>query len=76
MICDAVEELPQASAAVHVRVTEYAPAHAAAVVASEEVSVNAEPHASEAVADVKEGVAGQSMVAGEGSDAMTGAVTS
>ena len=76
MICDAVEALPQASAAVQVRVTEYAPAHAPAVVASEEVSVSAEPHASEAVAVAKEGVAGQSMVAGEGRDAMTGAVIS
>ena len=76
MICDAVEELPQASSAVQVRVTEYAPAHVPAVVASEEVSVNADPHASEAVAAAKEGVEGQSMVAGEGSDAMTGAVTS
>ena len=76
MVCDAVEELPQASAAVQVRVTEYEPAHAPAVVEFEEVSVNAEPHASEAVAAAKEGVAGQSMVPGEGSDAMTGAVTS
>ena len=71
-----MEELPQASAAVQVRVTAYAPAHAPAVVASEEASVNAEPQASEAVAAAKEGVSGQSMVAGEGSDAMTGAVTS
>ena len=76
MVCDAVEELPQASAAVHVRVTEYAPAHAPAVVASEEVSVNADPQASEAVAAAKEGVTGQSMVAGEFRDAMTGAVIS
>ena len=71
-----MEELPQPSVAVHVRVTEYAPAHAPAVVTLEDVSVNAEPQASVAVADVKEGVAGQSMVAGEGSDAMTGAVIS
>ena len=71
-----MEELPQASAAVQVRVTEYAPAHAPAVVTSEEVSVNAEPHASEAVAAAKEGVEVQLMVEAAGSDAMTGAVTS
>ena len=71
-----MEALPQASEAVHVRVTEYVPAHAPAVVASEEVSVNAEPQASEAVAAAKEGVAGQSIVPGEGSDAMIGAVIS
>ena len=71
-----MEEFPQSSAAVHVRVTAYAPAHAPAVVASEDESVSAYPQASEAVAAVKEGVAGQSMVPGEGSDTMTGAVTS
>ena len=71
-----MEELPQASEAVQVRVTEYAPAHAPAVVASEEVRVNAEPQASEAVAVAKEGVEGQSMVPGEGSEAMIGAVIS
>ena len=71
-----MEELPQSSPAVHVRVTEYAPAHAPAVVASEEVSVNAEPQASEAVAAAKEGVEGQAIVPGEGSDAITGAVIS
>ena len=71
-----MEELPHASVAVQVRVTEYAPAHAPAVVASEEVSVNADPQASEAVAAAKEGVDGQSMVDTAGSDAMTGEVTS
>ena len=71
-----MEELPQSSEAVHVRVTEYAPAHAPAVVTSEEVSVNAEPHASEAVAAAKEGVAGQPMVADAGREAITGAVIS
>ena len=71
-----MEALPQASVAVHVRVTEYAPAHAPAVVTLEDVSVNAEPQASEAVAAAKEGVEGQSIVPGEGSDAMTGAVIS
>ena len=71
-----VEELPQSSVAVHVRVTEYAPAHAPAVVTSEEVSVNALPHASLAVALAKEGVAGQSMVVEAGREAITGAVIS
>ena len=46
------------------------------MIASEEVSVNADPQASEAVAAAKEGVDGQSMVLDAGSDAMTGAVTS
>ena len=71
-----MEGFPQASAAVHVRVTEYAPAHAPAVVASEDESVNAEPHASEAVAAAKEGEVVQLTVEAEGSDAITGAVTS
>ena len=76
MVWDAVEELPQASVAVHVRVTEYAPAHAPDVVTLEDVSVNAEPHASVAVAVANEGVEGQLIVLGAGSDAMTGAVIS
>ena len=52
MVWAAVEELPQASVAVQVRVTLNAPAHEPAVVASEEERVNVEPHASEAVAVV------------------------
>ena len=76
MLCDAVEELPQASVAVHVRVTEYAPAQAPDVVTLEDVSVNAEPHASEAVAVANEGAAGQLIVLGAGNDAITGAVIS
>ena len=62
--------------AVQVRVTLYAPSHAPAVVASEEVSVKALPQASEAVAAANEGTAGQSMVEGEGSELITGAVIS
>ena len=58
------------------RVTEYAPAQAPAVVASEDESVNAEPHASETVAAAKEGVEVQLMVEAEGRDAITGAVIS
>ena len=68
--------MPQASVAVQVRVTLYAPAHAPAVVALEDVRVNAEPQASEAVAVANEGVEVQLMVEAEGSDAITGAVIS
>ena len=50
MVCEAVEELPQASVAVHVRVTLYDPAHAPGVVTSFEVNVNALPHSSVALA--------------------------
>ena len=56
--------------------TEYAPAHAPDVVTLEDVNVNALPHPSEAVAVANEGVEGQLIVLGAGSDAMTGAVTS
>ena len=56
--------------------TEYAPAHAPAVVASEDESVNADPQASEAVAAAKDGVAAHSMVDAAGSAAITGAVLS
>src|SRR5258706_7145646 len=41
LLCDAVDELPQASVAVQVRVTLYAPAHAPGVVTSLDVRVNA-----------------------------------
>ena len=71
-----MEELPHPSVAVHVRVTLYAPAHAPAVVTLEDVSVNAEPQASEAVAVANEGAAGQLMVLGAGNEPMTGAVLS
>ena len=71
-----MEEFPQPSVAVHVRVTEYAPAHAPAVVTLEDISVNAEPHASVAVAVAKDGVEGQLIVLAAGSDDITGAVIS
>ena len=76
IVCDAVDEFPQASVAVNVRVTEYEHAQAPAVVTLEEVSVNADPQASEAVAVANEGVEVQLMVEAEGSDTMTGAVIS
>jgi hypothetical protein len=76
MICEATEEFPHASVAVHVLVTLYAPAHAPLVVASTKVRLNALPHASVAVAVAKTGVAGQLIVDGAGSAAMTGAVIS
>ena len=76
MVCDAVEELPHASLAVHVRVTLYDPAHAPEIVISFEVKVKSLPHASVAVATANAGVAGQLIVVGVGNDAMTGAVMS
>ena len=76
MVCDAVDELPQASKAVHVLVTLYDPAQAPVVVASTEVKVNADPHASVAVATANEGVAGQLTVVAEGNGSITGAVIS
>ena len=76
MVCDAVEELPQPSVAVHIRVTEYAPAHAPEVVTLEDVSVNAEPQASVAVAVAKDGVEVQLIVLDAGSDEITGALIS
>ena len=50
--------------------------HAPFVVTSADVSVKELPHASDAVATSKTGVAGQLMVADDGSDAITGASTS
>ena len=76
MVCVAVEELPHKSVAVHVLVTLYDPAHAPLVVTSAEVNVNELPHASDAVATTNTGVAGQLIVDGAGSDAITGAVIS
>ncbi len=73
IVCDAVETFPHASVAVHVLVTLYEPAHAPLVVTSAEVNINALPHSSEAVATANTGVAGQLIVDGAGSDAMTGA---
>ena len=76
MVCDAVDELPQPSVAVQVLVTLYDPAHAPAVVTSADVSVNALPQSSTAVATANTGVAGQSIVDAAGNAAITGAVIS
>ena len=76
MVCVAVEEFPQASVAVHVRVTEYDPAHCPWVVASAKVNVIALPQASVAVAVANCGVAGQEIVDVAGNAAITAAVVS
>ena len=76
MVCDLVDALPHASVAVHVLVTLYDPAQAPFVVTSANVKLNVLPHPSEAVAVANTGVAGQLIVEGAGSAAMTGAVTS
>ena len=76
IVCEAVELLLHPSVAVHVRVTLYAPAHAPLVVTSLNVRLNVLPHRSLAVASVNTGVAGQLIVVGAGSEAMTGAVRS
>jgi hypothetical protein len=68
--------LPHPSVAVHVLFTLYEPAHAPFEVTSANVNVNALPQASVAVATAKTGVAGQFMVVGAGSAAITGAVIS
>ena len=68
-----VEEFPQPSVAVHVLVTLYDPAHAPLVVTSTNVRLIALPHASVAVAVANSGAAGQLIVEGAGSDAITGA---
>ena len=71
-----MDELPQASKAVHVLVTLYDPAQRPGVVTSAEVSVNADPQASLAVARANSGIAVQFIAVVAGSDAITGAVTS
>ena len=76
MVCEACELFPQASVAVHVRVTLYEPAQSPGVVTSEEVKVKVLPQASTAVATANSGVAGQLMVEAAGKAAITGAVTS
>ena len=76
IVCEAVEKLPHPSVAVQVRVTLYDPAQAPLVVASTKVILIELPHPSEAVATANTGVAGQLIVVGAGSDAMTGAVMS
>ena len=67
---------PQASVAVHVRVTLYEPVQSPGVVLSEEVKVKALPQASTAVATANSGAAGQLMVVAAGKAAITGAVIS
>ena len=76
IVCDDVDELPHASVAVQVLVTEYSCAHVPAVVASAKVNDGELSHASLAVAVANAGVAGHSMVEAAGSDAITGAVLS
>ena len=76
IVCDAVELLPHASVAVHVLVTLYDPAQLPVIVTSDEVNVNADPHASVAVAVANSGVAGQLIVVVPGKAEITGAVTS
>jgi len=76
MVCELVEKLLQASVAVHVLVTLYDPAQAPLVVTSANVSVNALPQLSVAVAISNTGVAGQLIVVGPVNAAITGAVIS
>ena len=76
IVCEAVELFPQASVAIQVRVTLYDPVQAPGVVISEEVSVNALPQASVAVATANSGVEGQLIVVEAGNAEITGAVIS
>ena len=76
IVCDLVDAFPQLSVAVQVLVTLYEPAHAPLVVTSANDKVKALPHASDAVAVAKTGVAGQLIVVGAGRGAITGAVIS
>ena len=76
IVCEAVEEFPQASVAVHVRVTLYEPAHAPGVVTSSDVRVKILPQLSVAVATANTGVAGQLIVVMAGKGSITGAVIS
>jgi hypothetical protein len=73
IVWEAVDTLLHASVAVHVRVTLYDPAQAPLVVTSADVSVNALPHTSVAVATANTGVAGQFIVDVTGSAPITGA---
>jgi len=76
MVWEAVDEFPQASVAVHVRVILYDPAQDPLVVTSINVRVNALPQASTAVATAKTGTVGQLIVKGAGNAAITGALLS
>ena len=71
----AVDILPHASLAVHVLVTVYSLAQLPGVVASSNVNVRG-PHASDAVGDENEGVAGHSIVPSAPTPLITGAVLS
>ena len=76
IVCDEDEEFPHPSVAVHVRLTEYDPAHAPGVVTSADVNVKALPQLSVADATANTGIAGQLIVDEAGNAAMTGAVIS
>jgi TATA-box binding protein (TBP) (component of TFIID and TFIIIB) len=73
MVCEAVEEFPQESVAVHALVMLYEPAQFPGVVTSLNVNLNALPQLSVAFATANTGVAGQLMVEGAGKAAITGA---
>jgi len=75
IFCDEEVELPQASIAVHVRVTLYSLPQRPGTLTSLEVIV-AEPHASLAVGELNDGVAGHSIVALAPTPAITGPVVS
>jgi hypothetical protein len=76
MVWLAVLELPHASVAVQVRVTEYFCGQEPGVVTSAKVRVGFASHASVAVGVAKEGVAGHSIVEGPGRAEITGPVVS
>ena len=76
IVWEAVEEFPQASVAVQVRITLYNPAHAPVVVISFDVRVKTLPQLSVAVATANTGVAGQLIVVTAGNGSITGAAIS
>ena len=76
MVCEDVDAFPHASVAVQVLVMLYDPAQTPFVVTSLDVSVNALPHPSVAVAMANAGVAGQLIVDTSGKAPITGAVIS
>jgi hypothetical protein len=71
-----VEELPQSSVAVQVRVTEYSAGHEPGVVTSDDVGTTLGSHRSEAVAEPKLGVLGHSTEAPGFGQVIEGAVLS
>jgi hypothetical protein len=76
MVCEAVEELPQESVAVQVRVVEYSCGQIPGVVTSAKVNSGLKSQASVAVGVVNDGVAGHSIDDGPGKAEITGAVLS